>query len=47
MTENYVKKIWVKNVVILAWFSLFTGFCAKGTVLWLEAFINRINGKQH
>ena len=36
-----------ENVVILAWFSLLTGFCAEGTVLWLQAFVNRINGKQH
>jgi len=47
MTENDVEKIWVKNVIMLAWFSLFTGFYTEGTVLWLQAFVNRINGKQH
>jgi len=26
--RNYVQKIWVKNVVILGWFSFLTGFCA-------------------
>jgi len=33
MTKNYVQKMWVKNVVILGWFSFLTGFCGKGTVL--------------
>jgi len=47
MTESYVQKIWVKNVVILGWFSFLIGFCAEGTVLWLQAFFNHINGKQH
>jgi len=47
MTENFVQKIWVKNVVVLAWFSLLTGFCAEGTVLFLQAFVNRINEKQY
>jgi len=26
MTENYVQKIWVKNVVILGWFPFLLGF---------------------
>jgi len=26
MTENYVHKIWVKNVVIWGWFLFFAGF---------------------
>jgi len=26
MTENYVQKIWVKNVVILGWFQFLVGF---------------------
>jgi len=47
MTESYVQKIWVKIVVILGWFSFLTGFCAEGTVLWLQAFFNPSNGKQH
>jgi len=45
--RNYVQKIWVKNVVILGWFSFLTGFCLEGTVFCLQAFFNRINGKQH
>jgi len=45
MTENYVEKILAKNVVIMGWFSCLIGFCAEGTVLWLQAFFNRINGK--
>jgi len=44
--RNYVQKIWVKNVVILGSFSFLTGFCGEGTVLWLQAFFNCINGKQ-
>jgi len=47
MTESYVQKIWGKNVVILGWFSFLTGFCEEGIVLWLQAFFNRINEKQH
>jgi len=26
MTENYVQKIWIKNVVIWGWFLFLTGF---------------------
>jgi len=26
MTENYVQKIWMKNVVILGWFPFLAGF---------------------
>jgi len=44
--RNYMQKIWVKNLVILGWFSFLPGFCAEGIVLWLQAFFNRINGKQ-
>jgi len=47
MTENYLEKIGVKNIVIFAWFSLLKGFCVEATVLWLQAFVNRINGKQY
>jgi len=42
-----MQKIWVKNVVILGWFSFLTGFWAQGTVIWLQAFFNRINRKQY
>jgi len=31
----------------MGWFLFLTGFCAEGTVLWLQAFFNRINGKHH
>jgi len=27
MTENYVQKSWVKNVVIWCWFQFLAGFC--------------------
>jgi len=27
--------------------SFLTGFCAEGTVLWLQALFNRIDAKQH
>jgi len=33
MIENYVRKIWVKNVVILGWFPFLTGFHADRTIL--------------
>jgi len=33
MIENYVRKIWVKNVVILVWFPFLTGFRADHTIL--------------
>jgi len=46
MIENYVQKIRVKNIIILGWFSFLTSFWAEGSVLWLHAFFNRINGKQ-
>ena len=45
--RNYVQKIWLKNVVILGWFLFLTGFCEEGIELWLHAFFNRSNGKQH
>jgi len=50
MTENYVQKIYVKNVVILGWFS-FRKLCAKdlgeiiviwGWFLFLADFVFRV-----
>jgi len=33
MIENYVRKIWVKNVVILGWLLFLAGFHTDGIVL--------------
>jgi len=33
MIENYVQKIWVKNVVIWDWFLFLAGFRIEGHVL--------------
>jgi len=46
MTENYIRMIWVKNIVILGWLPFFAGFRPEDIVLWLRAFFNRIDGKQ-
>jgi len=46
MTENYVQKIWVKDVVILGWFPFLAASCVYGSVLLFRAFFNRIDGKQ-
>jgi len=46
MTENYVQKIWVKDVVILGWFPFLVAFCVYGFVLLFRAFFNCIDGKQ-
>jgi len=36
MIKNYVQKMWVKNIVILGWFSFLAGFRADGTVLQIR-----------
>ena len=46
MTEIYVQKIWVKNVVILGWFPFLAAFRVQGPALLFLAFFNRIDGKQ-
>jgi len=46
MIENYVQKIWVKNVVILSWFPFLAAFPVEGPILLFWAFFNHIDGKQ-
>jgi len=47
MIENYAQKIWVKNVVLLGWFS-FQKLCTKGlsensSYLWLVSIFGRFS----
>jgi len=46
ITENYVQKIWVKNVIILGWFLFLAGYRIYGPILLFWAFFNHIGGKQ-
>jgi len=46
MTEIYVQKIWVKNVVIWGWFLFLAGCRIYGPVHLFSSFFNHIDGKQ-
>jgi len=47
MTENYVQKIWVKNVVILGWFSFRQVFVFRVLFFCFEYFSTILIGNNN